>query len=583
MPGGVFPLLNLPPEILLELCHALVPCGPYLTFSVYEKASQGFVDLCQLARTCKTLSRIVRTFFRNPLYRESRPFIGILPYALNILRDPELAHYETTLRMVSSNTDGSIGQGDVETFKQASRDLLGSPFCRATLSYLQGDKSRHYSKFDIYRARSDLTYILLVKLPNLTSITLDYALWTRRTTPKPLNLPFLKQARFIGTNLRTPENHLVATDLFFFRLHTNAAPNLEILEVERMHKCTGPLVLQNVRTLRIINSYMGVEDLDRLLGSRELCLESFTYKTGLYENYIRIRGAIRAEELFPNEIVKSLENSPSRTRLHTLKLDLRERGDFSNKPSDMKSLPHWYDFNRHNAVSHFISTLDCFPSLRDITLTQQCLWEPYYNWATGFKKDKTPRAPSRLISLLSKSVETFTLVDITLEFFPAIISLAEVVNSKQQFSHLKRVRLHPHPNLIKRYTHAKAHADDPSLPKGNSRDIDCTADSQIQPQMEMIIRLFQQVGVDARFPLRVYPIPTDNQVHLERQRELGHWCRKCHFHPNHYFPKYKTLVQQPAQCTGYMLTRVHDHGRSEVAKESGCVYEKSSHPKNYFR
>ncbi|KAI1452072.1 hypothetical protein F4805DRAFT_463139 [Annulohypoxylon moriforme] len=554
--GGTFRLLDLPAEIVLAICNVSIPGnGPFITFTDHEELVRGFGDLARLARTCKALAQIVRLFFRDRKGQEK--FIGIFPYARNILQNPELARRETTLRAVSSNMYGLIGEGDLEIFAAASRaqGTSSTSINHHLRNYVRDGDFQKFSPWNLYVVRSRVTHILLANLPNLTSITVDCGIWFReqqqtlrpmsRPVLRSLDLPFVKRARFIGLRFQDRYYYITNSNLSAsFHEYIDAAPNLEVLELEGMKTCSNGLNLPNVRSISITNSCMKATCMEALLNSHGLCLENFTYITGLYDNYVRKQVVKRGEEIFPGDLIKSLMNSTARTHLKTLKLDFRERGDYSKRFTSIKNLDWWYQFHDHNATTHFITTLSDFWSLRHVTLTQQCLWEWYYNWATGFKADMTPRSPSRLIDLLPESIETFTLVDTTLEFFPAIITLAAVVNSKQRFPNLKRVHLRPHPDLIRQHAHAKAHADDPSLPMGISDDMQCIINSQIEPQRALMVRLFQYVGVEVDFPMEVYPISTDDRKDLERQRHLGHWCRKCHFHGNYFVPNTRLPVQQ---------------------------------------
>ncbi|KAI1211212.1 uncharacterized protein F4807DRAFT_458784 [Annulohypoxylon truncatum] len=530
-PNEVFRLLDLPTEVVLELCDTFLPGnGPYLTFKDHEEAVEGFSDLARLACTCKALSRIVRSFFHNR--REHRQFIGIIPYTRNILQSPELALRETTFRMVPSQTIGSLEVDDIELFEIVSRALEGHSLGISFLSLMLNRNIENLNLPIFYGKRGDLACLLLLNLPNLTSMSIDcfpeypFSLLQHN----PLKLHSLKRARFIGVRIR-PGEYSNGVNIHDLRDYYDAAPNLEVLEFERMEACRLETRLRHVHSLSLIDCYLGVDDVDRLLGNRDgMPIERFTYITGLHGNYLRKKAAAQGQEMLPNNLVKSLKHSNSRNRLETLKVDLRERGDFSTSLEAVKTLDWWYHFHEHDAVSHFMTTLKFFPSLRHVTLTQQCLWEPYYNWADGFEKDTSLRNPTRLIHLLPETIESFTLVDVTVEFIPAIISLAAVVNSKLRFPNLNRVGLRPHPDLIRQHSHAKAHADDPSLPRGISNDMRCIVDSYLEPYRAMIIRLFQYAGVEVEFPLEVYPIHTRDEKDLERQRRLGHWCRECHFH-----------------------------------------------------
>ncbi|KAI2463550.1 hypothetical protein F4781DRAFT_437313 [Annulohypoxylon bovei var. microspora] len=487
MPEKQFRLLDLPAEAVLEICDAFLPGNPpYRTFRDCDEAIKGLPDLARLARTCKSLAYVVNIIFRK--------FKGHSPMLFDFIqsRPPTQEGYK------------------------------------------------------FHERRSHLAYLLLNNPPNVTSISLysnsfRFIQKLQRARPWPLRLRSLKQARFIGF----PVN-----DLAFFERYINAAPNLEVLELKDMERCGRPLPLPNVRSVSLIGGPMEVKGMDNLLDSLQMQLESFTYITSLYDVYLGKKFITRGTEMLPNDLVKSLESSNVSTDLQTLKLDLRERGDFSRKVT-LSNFDR-YRFQRQNPLSDFIETLKCFPSLRHITLTQQCLWEPYYNWCSGFKKDTTLIRPSRLVSLLPDSVESFTLVDVTVELFPAIIGLAEAVHTKKLFPDLKQVLLHPHPDLIRQHAHAKAHADDPNLPDRTSEDTCCVVDSHIEPQREMILRLLKEAEVDAGFPLQVYPIHTESKEDLERQRRLGHWCQECHFY-------------------GSTLVAVKGCERGRMEAEKGCV------------
>ncbi|KAI1440470.1 hypothetical protein F5Y02DRAFT_432158 [Annulohypoxylon stygium] len=528
-----FPLLQLSPCLVRQLCEAFLPVeGPFLTIRDHEDAEDGFEALACLARTCKALHCLV-TPFLNEKRPFKQPFMGIIPYARTILLDEQIAQRERQFTMTPSQTFGTLEPGDAGLLfsRWQSLNLTRPNFVNDIQYYVfhRGFKKSTRPRF--YRIRCDITLLLLSNIPNITSATIDCVhppLPAQVTTSLVLNS--LKGLTLISVknHFGTTTQHMNGLDLANYDPYFHAASNLETLEIRDMESCSHTLSnLLRLSSIIFVNCTMGTAAMAGVLGSPGLRLRYFVYLTGYYDHYLQKMLPARGQEMYPNDLVNPLKGGNTRDRLTTFVVDLRERGDLSK----IKRSGHlWYQAMDHNAGSHFITSLKDFSVLRQVVITQQCLWEPYYNLVTGFKKDMTPRRPERLIDLLPESVELFTLGDVTLEFMSAILSLASVVNSKERFTHLKQVNLYPHPNFIRQIIHAKAHVDDPDLPTSNSRNAKCIIHSELSAQRETILELFRLAGVEAKFPMEVYPLPTDDEGDLERQRHFGHWCHKCHFH-----------------------------------------------------
>ncbi|KAI1088121.1 hypothetical protein F5B19DRAFT_499355 [Rostrohypoxylon terebratum] len=528
-------LLDLPTDVVLELCRSFLPVnGPFLTMKDHEDATDGFEALARLARTCKALSYIVIPFLARKRGLK-QPFMGVVPYSIKVLRDPEFAHSEGRFTMIPSQTIGRLEAGDVDFMSRCFRNLNPNrtTFGIDVARYIQFHRYQRPTLIASYRTRCEITLLLLSNLPNITSATIDCLIDRQPLQVRAsLRLEYLKCVKFIGvkTTIGSLGQHMDGVNLANYDPYFHAARNLKTLEVENMESCSSRLFsLVRLRSISFVNCRMGTADMTRILSSPRLRLRNFVYLTSLYDHYLRKLIPTRGQEMYPNDIIKSLKDGDARDHLSTLVVDLRERGDLSTarQPEDL-----WYLAQDHNAVFHFMASLKGFPSLRQVNITQQCLWEPYYHLVTGFKKDITPKRPERLIDLLPEAISFFTLSDITMDFFPAIIGLASVVNSKKRFTHLKQVHLYPHPNLIRQITHTKAHLDDFTLHTSNLKNprIYCTIHPELPAQRDTILELFRNAGVEAEFPLEAYPLSTKDENDLRRQRYLGHWCRNCHFH-----------------------------------------------------
>ncbi|KAF3068294.1 hypothetical protein GL218_08327 [Daldinia childiae] len=180
-------------------------------------------------------------------------------------------------------------------------------------------------------------------------------------------------------------------------------------------------------------------------------------------------------------------------------------------------------------VHNFVNDLKGFPNLRNVTLTQQTLWEPWFNACPGFENERSFCDEMRLINMLPPSIESFALYDVTPDFLPCLFELALHVASGLGFQNLKEVTLRPSPNFIRQLKHARCHQDDPHLQFFDEHDRSCRLDQTLLPRWGAIGMMFKSSGVRVDAALEVHPLDTEDPEPLQRQRELQHWCDKCHF------------------------------------------------------
>ncbi|KAI1141239.1 hypothetical protein F5Y05DRAFT_423135 [Hypoxylon sp. FL0543] len=545
-----FQLLSLPNEIVLDICELLLPRAVkrYKTFRAYKEAEEFISDLASLACSCKKLNSIA-TELREK-HRKHHPMgEGIFGYARAITQNRELAESETIFKLSPLDSNGSLEQGDLQTLDAIAKPLgLVRPSTHRMDGLIQGRNAALEEALSHHK-RAQLAYLTVSKLPNLTSMTLyatDTRMFVNRVNPQTvLSLPALKHAKFIGLSSKSllawgqmgyfdVYAAIAATrplrNIASFSTYLNAAPNLEKLEFAHMEACTYAVNICTVRFLRLSScrlphSHMLGLGLDRFTP------ESFVYRTASYHNYLRQNDTEHSwPEITPGQIVDTLMASKSAfDRLETLEIDIRERGQRSrrNYPVTDDEQPKARARHGDQSVEGFIRSLRPFVALQTLSLTQQTLWEP---WCVppSREDDDWLRDEMRLVKLLPPRIVSFSLSDINMGFLTPILALAKNVHSEDSdysFPQLRRVNLRPSPDFIRQFKHARAHQENPLLDQCKGL---CGVNEQILGQRETILRLFEEAGVEADFPFESYPLSTDNEEDLQRQRDLEHWCELCH-------------------------------------------------------
>ncbi|KAI1410697.1 hypothetical protein F5Y13DRAFT_192027 [Hypoxylon sp. FL1857] len=539
MAEAPFPLLELPTEIVLKICEVLLPKAikPYKTFREHKEAQEHFSDMANLARSCKGLRNAATELLRK--HRMHNPMEeGILGYAHRIIQNWHLARRETIFKMSPFDNTGSLDEDDLLTLDEIADDLEFEVKPSDYKDDLVQEGRPEMGTPLFHHARARIAYLIVSRLPNLTSLTL-YSTAAHRFDVEEnfvsrISLPALKHAKFVGFRSRhfwdwnevqfnhTHEDFELSptVDCFSFVEYIRAAPNLEELEFEHMDTCTRYLCLTGVRSLRFNNCRFRTRHLFRSLGQVPE-LKSFTYRTGFYNNYLQQDDYDDYYEpehtVTPSDVWQTLKLCDGvACRLHTLEIDIRETGPMSRRDST---------YVRHREQV-FLKDLSRFYRLRTLSLTQQTLWEKWFDRSHNRKKIQTVRGKSRLIETLPRGIKSFSLSDITIEFFPCLLCFAAYLRSrKRSFRRLKEVHLRPSPDLVRQLKHAKAHQDG-EFP--DYFDASCGEVEHILDKRAKILEDFKEAGVKADFPFDSYPLFTDNKEDLQRQQDMQHWCHRCH-------------------------------------------------------
>ncbi|KAI1097232.1 hypothetical protein F4804DRAFT_328187 [Jackrogersella minutella] len=534
-------LLQMPAEVILELCKTFLPAGnlPLSTYREYEYALESFSALARLARTCSAIHEIVAPLLDEYKGKPLRP--ELIPWARSMMQCGETCQYETSFNMVPSDNNGLFIDSDCLRWDTFASNYSFSTPSTLRQHFIQTTDALHETTL-FHGMRSMIPFLILPRLPNLKSITFYLTFVEAIHTQNPRgpiiqhnftrSWDSLKYAKLIGfqpvdirNDLLTwdgdPASINLGCDLSYYSWFLNHSTNLEVLEIERIVTCDVGLKMPSLVSMRLIHCSLTAFTMTTLMESSLDRLESFVYRTGFYHDYLQLKNVNRLwDEIYPAQIIDSIKQI---AQLQTLEIDIRGRGSLSrrNAKDDGCDDPRW----------HFIYTLTIIKTLRHVSLTQQTLWEPYFNRSPGFENDGTNTGKRRLIYLLPTSIESFTLSDVTAEFLPAIITLAEHVETKM-FKNLKQVRFHPSPDLVRQITHAKAHEDDPDIPR--HRVIQgsvyfCGVDPSILRRIKRAVTIFKRANVEVDFSSEVYPFITDNKDDLQRQRDLCHWCSRCHW------------------------------------------------------
>ncbi|KAI1772234.1 hypothetical protein F4818DRAFT_426761 [Hypoxylon cercidicola] len=356
----------------------------------------------------------------------------------------------------------------------------------------------------------------MANIPNLTSISVysvyGYNLRQRAT----LSLSHLTHAK-----LTNPDKYWVklSSDISRFSHYINpASRSLEVLEIEGTYYCTETFVLPQLRSITFNSAgQLWVDDMIKpLLGSSDK-LQEFVYRSARYMDYLGRKDEDRFYDYHsyrPIDILRALREIGSHNTIQTLELDLRDEGN-----------------KREGNPWYFIETsLAYWKTLKNLRITQQTLWSPASDchrkrWGEYELEANSLR---RLTDILPDSIEFFQLSDITAEFLPSIVILAMHVEGRKGFPKLKKVHLHPSPQLVRQLKHAVAHENDANLMHEECKDSSCVLVSKILNCYRDAEDIFEKAGVEIKFPLEVLPLHTRNSEILQRQQDLCHWCPECH-------------------------------------------------------
>ncbi|KAI0120836.1 hypothetical protein F4776DRAFT_672613 [Hypoxylon sp. NC0597] len=532
-------LLRLSDELILMVFSFLLPNATKTcrTFRQYEHGKEFLPDLANLAHTCKKLNGIATEYLAK--YRKHNPMEeGVFSYMRHLMENDNLARRETIFKLYPSDQNGSLVHGDFERFDKIANELR----CMPPSTYPDNFIHAAMDETLFHRRRAALAFLFISQLSNLTSITLHtpatYMLFRgygRYGRPKRFQLPALNHAKFIGfcssscwnwddVHLDRPfrrRNILPSADIYSFEEYFKAAPNLRRLEFENVEGCNQPVSASRLHSLDLNACRLSNYHMDRFLDFQQATqsLQSFAYRTKSYNNYLQ-REDVEYwwAELSGHKIVDFIQKNSfgQGQELQTLEIDIRERGCTSRRGNSKRA---------YAPSPPFLTNLCQFNRLHTVRLTQQTLWEQWFDVFRARPEIEQVRGALRLVHLLPLPLETFSLWDITVEFLPCILSLAEASGSRNRFRHLKSVHLRPSPDFARQLKHAKAHRDDPLLEK---RDGCCDVDERALDEVRRILCVFEQESIEADFPFETHPLYTSNKEDLRRQRDLEHWCLECH-------------------------------------------------------
>ncbi|KAI1798794.1 hypothetical protein F4811DRAFT_569230 [Daldinia bambusicola] len=518
------PLLDLPADVFHDNIIGIfrpVAVPPYRTFRDYLEASESVRDLINFGLTCKALYGLVA-----PLIARSKghPYDnGFLSYAYNIINSPAVAARETIFRLRLSDNNGQVQDNYIETFENRALDLgiRLPPWFRVEFEWTEDPISQYPSVQ--HTSRGHLAFILLMTMPNLTSFT-SYAVCAPvlpRFRPLPL-FPSIRHFKLLGY-----DNFVISTDIANFKYHIRSARNLSVLETVNMRYCSVPIYLPKVDTIRMLScGFMG-RAIHNLLKNCSRHLRTVIYRSGHYDIYLQRAKPHENDEIrrygdiSPQNIIDALVKSRMSAYVETLEIDMREW--FVNDPDAE------YVRNMHAHRSYkFIGYMSYFTSLRNLTLTQQTVWENWYDNYPALKRCKCFNDPARLVELLPSSLETFALYDVTASFLHCIVELAENAGPRGNFPCLEKVVLRPSPGLARQFVHARWHQDDAGRPRVNGDLELCDLDRSLLSRRGQLCEAFKSRGVDVDFEPEAHPLDTEDKDALRRQQELQHWCEECH-------------------------------------------------------
>ncbi|KAI1653301.1 hypothetical protein F4813DRAFT_400222 [Daldinia decipiens] len=527
MAEAPFRLLYLPVELVSNICAYFLPdtLPPYRTFRDYDAARKSVTDLVNLTLVCKSLSIIAAPVLARC---KGHPFQeGIIPYIYTILRNPDVASHETTFRLRPSDHNGLLQSRHIRAFDARARALVVLPPSSYSSDLIQQQNVDARDNSRIHEGRTNLMYLLLASLPNLSS----YSIYGTLEPLFPINAPVsrfnaLKHIRVVGYS-DIPSS----LDMGHFKRYTQYSRNVEVFEFVNMAMCNRSIHLDSARIIRLLSCRISSQSLRNAVRNCSSNLKTFVFRSGYYSIYLQ-QGVHpeddwmkRRSDASPWDILSNLMMSPSRGSLETLEIDMREH--FCARTWGIQAYPAPPETL---LVYNFIRALKCFSrNLRNITLTQQTIWELWFDAYPGFNNEGIFCDEMRLIEMLPPSIESFALYDVTPNFLQCVSKFAQHVGSGAGLQNLKKFTLRPSPNFARQLTHARSHQDHPDLQFFDEHDAFCCVDETLLAHWGQIMLMLKSSGVEVDCVPEAYPLDTEDQEALRRQRELQHWCDKCHF------------------------------------------------------
>ncbi|KAI4859167.1 hypothetical protein F4820DRAFT_454154 [Hypoxylon rubiginosum] len=503
-------LLGLPVEMVSQICRSVLPdtLPPhYRTFHERDEGRKAFADLANLVRVCKDLYVIV-----SPILQKYEGQIGftlrMFNYVRAILTDPGAAQRHTILTPVfGSIEDGELEIASVETAEEVASKLeldFSSDDLDAVVKLDAGVESDNGDPYELHRARGNLAAIAIANILYLKSISVYSVGYNLRELPGMLELPHVTEAELVTYDSRG--------DISRFRHCFEAAPALEVLETNGIRMCSQPLVLPRLRILKLFRTRLSWIGVQNLMAHSDK-VQEFYYRRDRYMDNEQPGPPVCA-----SDILTALKYTKSLSTIEFLEFDMLEEVHVQGK---------WIICSP-SRPSDFIETLKPMVSLRYLELTQQTLWthayDLYRNHCGNGPRLPDLHSPRRLIDLLPDSIEFFEFTEITEEFMPSLIALAEHIREKNAFPNFWSIQLHPSPRFLRKLRHARAHEVDSSLPYEDHKTSPCVVHTELLEQCDETKTIFKEAGVNVLFPFELL----QRDDYHRRTDDISHWCTECH-------------------------------------------------------
>ncbi|KAI2618559.1 hypothetical protein GGS26DRAFT_602707 [Hypomontagnella submonticulosa] len=513
-----------------------------------------------MAKSCRALHTIASGLLQQ--YKNSHPFhAGAVPYLRAIDRNPELGRREPNFTMSAAFQTGKLEEGDLALLETIP-EVLNPPPPRS--------RSGAFEDFILGQRWAIVAKTIISRLPCISSITLC----TPKTTGRfnfhsfSFSIDTLRHVKLVGFVDRSTFPVVDVsldprTTLFDI---VSRSRNVDAVEVEYMRGLEDPghiILLSRIRSLCLRGCYLDPRNLSHITSGCSDRLEEFIFHAPFYEAYLglKCRWWYQAEKDFKGEamawhIVDIMSQGQKRTSLKTLEICTRElrQGECHGvlQRAVLRLIPT-------NSYSAFCTKMKSFTSLRTLRISQHAIWEDWQNQTHAWgPEDKmslmSKEAPepttstTRLVSLLPHSVESFSLYDVTAEFFPNLITLGHNIKTHKDLPNLKEVYLYPKPDLCRRLIHARAHQADKELADHDCYSRSCKVDNNLLAMQTKMMQALEDAGLKANFSSEAYPVFTDKKEDLQRQRDLQHWCRRCHYDDDAYAVQ-PTCGEVPSQLS----------------------------------
>ena len=299
-------ILELPTEVLWQVCGALVPTllpGEFRIFREQQDAKSAIADMHNLALSCRRMFSIA-TQVRQESYPVDKipPFqLVMIPYALRILRDAELASREVSFRYNARDDLCGVGENinDYKMLYQAAERLniqepswygIGVARPRFMLHDQDWESPLGHAIIQNMQRSPAITVslgLILAHLPNLNSITIECAHFSGSVGYMEFMNKTLRTVRHL--HLSSPDKHSGINSSFGLDRYDallKACPNLEVFAT--FNCCGGGEVsLPKLRLLTLDHADFNVHGLRRLL---EGCtkLEFFRYTASWNQSRLQV-------------------------------------------------------------------------------------------------------------------------------------------------------------------------------------------------------------------------------------------------------------------------------------------------------